>query len=76
MRAEQVGLLGASAKTATTNWFAVRLKVERDQKVSEIETLISRNISAGPAAGPPGGANQSNTEPNPLMAEVIPRISA
>ena len=70
--AEQVGLLGRISENGNNNWFAVRLKVEHDHKVSEIETLISRNISAGPAAGPPGGANQSNTEPNPLMAEVIP----
>ncbi|HTV78862.1 MAG TPA: hypothetical protein VMF03_11430 [Steroidobacteraceae bacterium] len=67
--AEQVGLLGRISENGNNNWFAVRLKVEPDHRISEIETLINRSVSA--AAGPPGGA-QSNTEPNPLMAQVIP----
>ena len=69
--AEQVGLLGRISENGNNNWFAVRLKVEPDHKISQIETLINRSISAGPGSGPPGGA-QSNTEPHPLMAEVIP----
>jgi hypothetical protein len=69
--AQQVGLLGRISENGNNNWFAVRLKVEPDHEISEIETLINRSISAGPAAAPPGGA-QSNTEPHPLMAEVIP----
>jgi hypothetical protein len=68
--AEQVGMLGRISENGNNNWFAVRLKVEPDHKISQIETLINRSISAGPAAGPPGGA-QGNTEPHPLMAEVI-----
>jgi hypothetical protein len=70
--AEQVGLLGRISENGNNNWFAVRLKVEADHKVSQIETLINRSISAGPGAGPPGGANQSNTEPHPLMSEGVP----
>jgi hypothetical protein len=69
--AEQVGLLGRISENGNNNWFAVRLKVERDHKISEIETLINRS-AGGPGAAPPGAANQGNTEPNPLMAEVIP----
>jgi hypothetical protein len=69
--AEQVGLLGRISENGNNNWFAVRLKVEPDHKISQIETLINRSISAGPGAGAPGGA-QGNTEPHPLMAEVIP----
>ncbi len=69
--AQQVGLLGRISENGNNNWFAVRLKVEHDHKVSQIETLINRSISGGPA-GPPGGANQANTEPAALMAEVIP----
>ena len=69
--AEQVGLLGRISENGNNNWFAVRLKVEPDHKISQIETLINRSISAGPGTGPPGGA-QSNPEPHPLMAEVIP----
>jgi hypothetical protein len=68
--AGQVGLLGRISENGNNNWFAVRLKVRTDHKVSQIETLINRNIAAGPA-GPPGGA-KANTEPNPLMAQVIP----
>ena len=70
--AGQVGLLGRISENGNNNWFAVRLKVERNHKVSQIETLINRNISAGPGPGPPGGANKGNTEPHPLMAEVVP----
>jgi hypothetical protein len=70
--AEQVGLLGRISENGNNNWFAVRIKVEPDHKISQIETLINRSISAGPGAGPPGGANQSNAEPHPLMAEGVP----
>jgi hypothetical protein len=69
--AGQVGLLGRISENGNNNWFAVRLKVEPDRKVSQIEALINRSISAGPG-GPPGGANRGNTEPHPLMAQVIP----
>jgi hypothetical protein len=72
--ARQVGLLGRISENGNNNWFAVRLKVEPDRKVSQIETLINRSIS-GP--GGPGGAAGANrpaapTEPHPLMAQVIP----
>ena len=69
--AEQVGLLGRISENGNNNWFAVRLKVEPDRRISQIETLINRSISAGPGAGPPGGG-QGNTEPHPLMAEAVP----
>jgi len=46
--AGQVGLLGRISENGNNNWFAVRLKVEPDRKVSQIETLINRSISAGP----------------------------
>ena len=70
--AEQVGLIGRISENGNNNWYGVRLKVEPGGKVSEIEVLISRNISAGPS-GPVGGAPpKQNTEPHPLMAQVIP----
>jgi len=69
--AGQVGLLGRISENGNNNWYAVRLKVEPDRKVSQIETLIARSITGGPG-GPPGGANRGNTEPHPLMAQVIP----
>jgi len=67
--AGQVGMLGRISENGNYNWFAVRLKVEHDHRVSQIETLINRSISAGPA-GPPGGASKGNTEPHPLMGEL------
>src|SRR6478736_2976586 len=60
------------SENGNNNWYGVRLKVEPGGKVSEIEVLISRSISAGPS-GPVGGAPpKQNTEPHPLMAQVIP----
>ena len=70
--AGQVGLIGRISENGNNNWFGVRLKVEPDRKVSQIETLINRSIS-GPG-GPPGGANRpaAPPEPHPLMAQLIP----
>jgi hypothetical protein len=69
--AGQVGLLGRINENGNINWFAARLKVEMGKQVSEIENLIVRNISMGPADT---GTSQykQNTEPHPLMMEVIP----
>jgi hypothetical protein len=69
--AGQVGLLGKIEENGNNNWFAVRLKVEKGKQVSEIETLVVRNIMSGePPAGSPKGA--INDKPHPLMMEVIP----
>src|SRR5579862_4720344 len=37
----QVGLLGRISENGNNNWFAVRLKVRADHKVSQIEALIN-----------------------------------
>ena len=68
--ADQVGLLGRISENGNNNWFAVRLKVERDRRISQIEVLVNRSIGAGPGAGPPGGP-QANGEPHPLMAQPV-----
>jgi hypothetical protein len=68
--AGQVGLLGRINEGGNNNWFGLRLKVEPDRKISEVEALIARSISAGP--GPGAGASKVPTEPHPLMAEIIP----
>jgi len=67
--AGQVALLGRINENGNNNWYAVRLKVEPDGKVSQIETLVARSIGAG--GGGPVGAT-GFTEPHPLMAQVIP----
>ncbi len=73
---QQVGLLGRISENGNNNWYAVRLRVEPDRKVSEIEVLVNRSLSAGPPPGPPGAAApRGNTEPHPLMAQVIPQSS-
>ena len=64
-----VGMIGRISENGNNNWYGVRLKVEPDGKVSQIETLVNR--SAGGGGGPPGGA-KVNTEPHPLMAQLIP----
>jgi hypothetical protein len=69
--AGQIGLLGRIDENGNNNWFAARLKVEKGKQVSEIETLVVRNIMSGtPPAGSPQGA--VNKEPQPLMMEFIP----
>jgi hypothetical protein len=68
--AGQVGLLGRISENGNNNWYAVRLKVEMGKQISEIEVLVSRSLSAGPA--PAAGVSRGNAEPHPLMAEVIP----
>jgi hypothetical protein len=64
-----VGMIGRISENGNNNWYGVRLKVEPDGKVSQIETLVNRSTGGG--GGPPGGA-KVNTEPHPLMAQVIP----
>jgi hypothetical protein len=72
--AGQVGLLGSIDENGNKNWFAARLKVEKGKQISEIENLIVRNISMGaPADG--GMGYKQNTEPHPLMMQVIPEAN-
>ncbi len=67
----QVGLLGRISENGNINWYAVRLKVEAGKQISQIEVLVNRSISAGPA--PAGGAAPKvPTDPNPLMMQPIP----
>lgn len=68
--AGQVGLLGRIDENGNNNWFGVRLKVEKGERISEIENLVVRNISMGPP--PEGMAFSSPTEPHPLMMQIIP----
>jgi hypothetical protein len=69
--AGQIGLLGIIDENGNKNFFATRLKVEKGKSVSQIENLIVRNIMMG---APPdlGFPIKVNTEPHPLMMQVIP----
>lgn len=63
-----IGLVGKINENGNNNWYAVRLKVEKGEEISEIESLIGRNISGGgggPQFSPP------HTEPHPLMMQVV-----
>jgi hypothetical protein len=66
-----VGMLGIINENGNKNWFATRLKVEKGKQISEIENLVARNIMGGAPAGIPD-MGKVNTEPHPLMMEVIP----
>ena len=70
--AGSVGLLGRISENGNNNWYAVRLKVEPDGAVSQIEVLVSRNVSSGGPSSAGGAPPRQNTEPAPLMAEVVP----
>jgi hypothetical protein len=66
--AGQVGLLAKINENGNNNWYAVRLKVEQGKSISEIETLIARNLSGGgggPQFSPP------HHEPHPLMMQEL-----
>jgi hypothetical protein len=67
---QQVGLMGRIIEGGNNNWYGVRLKVEPDRRVSQIEVLVNRSISAGPR--PAGGPPRGNTEPHPLIMQPIP----
>ncbi len=65
----QVGLLGKINENGNNNWYAVRLKVEKGEKISEIEVLIVRTISIAP---PPEGGPTGPSDPHPLIMKLIP----
>jgi hypothetical protein len=69
--AGSVGLLGKIDENGNHNWFATRLKIEKGKLISEIENLVVRNVMSG---APPniGAPIKINTEPHPLMKEMIP----
>ena len=64
--AGQVGLLGIIGENGNRNFFATRLKVEKGEKISEIENLVVRNISGG------GMGNTKETKASPIFDETIP----
>lgn len=66
----QVGLLGQIDENGNKNFFAARLKVEKGKLITEIENLVVRTISMGPAQA--NTQYKLNSEPHPLMMEVIP----
>jgi len=69
--AGSVGLLGKIDENGNHNWFATRLKIENGRLISEIENLVVRSVMS---EAPPdiGAPIKINTEPHPLMKEIIP----
>jgi hypothetical protein len=45
--AGQVALLGRINENGNNNFFALRLKIEKGELISEIENLVSRNTMTG-----------------------------
>lgn len=68
----QVGLLGRISENGNINWYAARLRVEPDGKVSEIEVLVNRSLSGAPAGSAGGAPPRQFTEPHPLMMQLVP----
>jgi hypothetical protein len=68
----QVGLLGRISENGNNNWYGVRLRVEPDGKVSEIEVLVNRSLSGPPAGGAGGAPPRQFTDPHPLMMQAVP----
>lgn len=66
-----VGMIGRINEGGNSNWFAVRLKVEKGESISEIETLVNRSVGGGGGFG-----GTPFTEPHPLMAQEIPEQRA
>jgi len=64
--AGQVGLLGIIDENGNRHFFAARLKVEKGEAVSEIETLIARNTSGG------GMGTTDLKEPSPRFSQDTP----
>jgi hypothetical protein len=69
--AGQVGLLGRIDENGNNNFYALRLKVEKGEQISEIENLVVRNIMMGeiPDIGIPIVVHE---KPHPLMMQEIP----
>lgn len=65
--AEQVGLLGIISENGNKHFFATRLKVEKGEKVSQIENLLARSITGGGGMG-----NAKLTTPSPRFSETTP----
>ena len=67
----QVGLLGRISENGNNNWYAARLRVEPDGRVSELEVLVNRSLSGAPAGSPGGAPPRQFTEPHELMDDVL-----
>ena len=61
-----VGMLGIIFENGNRNFFATRLKVEKGEKISEIENIIVRNVGGG------GMGNAKRNKPLPIFSEPVP----
>jgi len=69
----QVGLLGRINENGNNNWYAARLRVEPDGRVSELEVLVNRRLGGAPAGNAGGAPAREYTEPHALMDDVLPQ---
>lgn len=66
VEAGSAGMLGIIFENGMRHFFATRLKVEKGEKISEIENLVVRNI------GGSGFQNDNREQPHPMFAQKIP----
>ena len=71
-QSQGVGLIGRINEGGNTNWYGVRLKVEPDRKVSQIEVLVNRSLA--PAQGP--GGKPPFSDAHPLMMQPVAKRGA
>lgn len=69
----QAGLLGRINENGNNNWYAARLRVEPDGRVSELEVLVNRRLGGAPAGGAGGAPAREHEEPHALMDDVLPQ---
>lgn len=69
----QAGVLGRISENGNNNWYAARLRVEPDGRVSEIEVLVNRSLSGGGGGAAGGAPPRQFAEPHELMDDVLPQ---
>lgn len=67
----QAGLLGRIDENGNNNWYAARLRVEPDGRVSELEVLVNRRLTGAPAGGAGGAPAREFADPHPLMNQPL-----
>lgn len=64
--AGSIAMLGIIFENGNRNFFSTRLKVEKGEKISEIENLVVRSIT------PSAFSNKDRNDPHPLFLKKVP----